>query len=165
MFDIINPRQTILVSCRAEITDRFSNKQIIKDNLITVDWHTPISFNPQLYAISIGKERFSSKLIKESKCFVVNFMPYSLKKQVLFCGRNSGEFIDKFKETGLEKEEAEKIDCCRVKQALAFIECSVIKEIELGDHILFVGKVLKSKLKEYDKRLFHLEGDKFTTTI
>lgn len=161
---IYNPRQTVLVSCRGEVKDKFTEKKAIKDNIIVLDWHMPLSFQPFLYAISIGKTRFSLNLIKESKVFVVNFMPLHLKDDVLFCGRNSGEHLDKFKETSLTKEESEKIECSRIKQALAFLECEVIQEIESGDHILFIGKVVHSDEKEKAKRIFHTEDDEFTTT-
>lgn len=127
-----NPRQTILV------TSRYQGK----DNIITMDWHTPLSFAPMMYAIAVGKTRFSCDLIKNSKVFVVNFI--------------SRDF---------EKEEAEKIDCPRIKQALGFLECKVVDELEVGDHVLFLGEVLNSNLKSRDKRLFHLWGDNFTTTV
>ncbi len=152
---VTNPKQTILLTCRAEG----------KDNIITLDWHTILSFEPMMYAVSIGKTRFSFNLIKSSKVFVVNFMSKDFKKEVLFCGQNSGKTLDKFKETGLEKEEAETIDCPKIKQALGYLECKVEKEIEVGDHVLFIAKVSKAEIKENGKRLFHLLGDKFTTTI
>jgi len=163
--DVAYPRQVILVTSRAEIKPKFSIKKEIKDNIMTLSWHSPVSFNPELYAVMIGKERFSYGLIHESKVFVVNFMPYKLKKEVLFCGRISGENIDKFKETGLIKEEAETIDCCRIKQALACLECEVINEIDAGDHVIFIGKVLKTVSKREEKRVFQVKGDVFTTTI
>jgi len=65
---------------------------------------------------------------------------------------------------GLEKEEAETIDCPRIRGALGYLECQVEKEIEVGDHILFIAKVTKTHLKQKAKRLFHLFNDKFTTT-
>jgi flavin reductase (DIM6/NTAB) family NADH-FMN oxidoreductase RutF len=152
---VTNPKQTILLTCRAQD----------KDNIITLDWHTILSFEPMMYAVSIGKTRFSFNLIKSSKVFVVNFMSKNFEKEVLFCGQNSGENLDKFKETGLEKEEAETIDCPKIKQALGYLECKVEKEIEVGDHVLFIAKVSRAEIKENGKRLFHLLGDKFTTTI
>lgn len=151
---LTNPRQTILVTCRYKG----------KDNIITLDWHTPLSFNPMMYAISVGKTRHSLELIRKSGCFVVNFMSKDFEKEILFCGRHSGKNFDKFAETGLTKEEAEKIDCPRIKEALGFLECRVVDEIEVGDHILFIANVLNADLKTRGKRLFHLWGDKFTTT-
>ena len=151
---LTNPRQTILLTCRAEG----------KDNVMTLDWHTPLSFQPMMYAVSIGKTRYSLELVRKSKVFVVNFVPKELEKAVLYCGRYSGRNIEKFKEAGLKKEEAETIDCPRISGALGYLECQVEKEIEVGDHILFIAKVTKANLKKEGKRLFHLFGDKFTTT-
>lgn len=161
---IFNPRQTVLVSCRGLTKDMFSGKEEHKDNIIVLDWHMPLSFEPFLYGIAIGKTRFSLELIRESKVFAVNFMPLHLKDDVIFCGRNSGQHIDKFKETNLLKEECEKIDCPKIKQALAHLECEIINEIETGDHILFIGKVVHEDEKETGKRIFHTEDDDFTTT-
>lgn len=152
---ITNPRQTILLTCRAEG----------KDNVMTLDWHTPLSFTPVMYAVSIGKTRFSLNLVQKSKVFVINFMSKDFEKEILFCGKHSGKNIDKFKETGLGKEEAETIDCPRIKKALGYLECEVEKEIEAGDHILFVARVTKARLNKKGKRLFHIFADKFTTII
>lgn len=151
---ICGERQAALITCR--------DKE--KDNVLTLDWHMPCSFEPELYAIAIGKQRFSCNMVKNSRVFVVNFMPFSLKDEVLFCGRHSGRFMDKFKETKLTKEEAEKIDCPRIKEAIAYLECEVVNELETGDHIIFIGKVLKSELKKKEKRLLHIAGDEFITT-
>lgn len=151
---LTNPLQTILVTCRYKY----------KDNIITMDWHTPLSFNPMMYAISVGKTRYSLELIKNSKVFVVNFMSKDYEKEVLWCGRHSGRDFDKFSQTGLTKEEADKMDCPRIRQALGFLECKVIQSIEVGDHVLFIAKVVHAQLKKQAKRLFHLHEDKFTTT-
>jgi len=163
MPSITNPRQVVLVSCRAKVD--LLGKKVHKDNIIALSWHMPVSFSPVLYAIAIGKTRFSRKIIDESNVFVVNFIPHTLEEKALFTGRNSGIHIDKFKEAKLTKEEAESIDCPKIKQAIGYLECEVINQFEVGDHILYIGNVLKQDLKKNSKRLFQKIGDKFTTTI
>lgn len=155
MASIAKPSQAILV------TSRYKGK----NNIITLAWHMKTSFYPELFAISVGKKRFSCEMIRNSKCFAANFMSYENKKEVLYCGTYSGRDVDKFKETKLSKEECDTINCCRIKEALAYFECKVVKEIETGDHIIFIGKVSKSKLKKKGKRVFYIERDKFTTTV
>lgn len=164
--DVAYPRQVILVTSRAEIKTRFSVEKVKKDNIFTLSWHSPVSFEPELYAIITSKERYSYSLIHESKVFCVNFMPFELKKEVLFCGRHSGEITDKFKETGLIKEECEKIDCSRIKQALGYLECHVVDEVEAGDHVILIGKVLLSKSNKEGNHIFQTKTrkDLFTTT-
>lgn len=156
MPELTDPKQVILVSCREEM-DIMGKKQV-KDNIITLAWHMPVSFNPNLYAISVGKTRFSCSVIRKSKAFVINFVPFSLKEKVIFCGTKSGAHIDKFSESGLTKEEASSVDCPRVKEALAYMECEVVDEIDAGDHIVFIGKVLNSNVKKDGKRLLQKAG-------
>jgi len=157
MSELTDPRQVILVTSREEMD--ILGKKVEKDNIITLAWHMPVSFNPKLYAIAIGKTRFSCEMIKKSKAFVVNFVPFGLKEKALICGTKSGMHIDKFKESGLEKEEAKSVDCARIKEALGYMECEVINEVDAGDHIIFIGKVLNSEIKKGGKRLLQKAND------
>ena len=159
---VYNPRQTVLVTCREEVP--IMGKNVHKDNIITLDWHMPLSFEPGMYAISVGKSRFSRKIIEAGKSFCVNFMPPEKEDAIIYCGRHSGEHIDKFKEAGLGKEECDNIDCPRIKEASAYVECETVQEIETGDHILFIAKIVGTKELKKGKRIFRLEANKFTTT-
>lgn len=161
-FEEVNPRQVICVTSRAE-TDTLGKKET-KDNIFTLAWHTPLSFEPRLYGICVGKERFSLELIRKSHCFVINFMPYDLKDKVLQCGRVSGKHSDKFKDNGFEKEEADTIDCPIIKEAIGHLECELINEIDIGDHVFLVGKVLRSHHIR-GPRVFYIGDNEFSTTM
>ena len=165
MFNLVAPRQTVIVTCRHRVKARFSGSEEEKDNAITLDWHMPCSFDPMLYAIAVGKTRYSCKLIRESGVFVVNFIPKTMEKEALYVGRHSGEHHDKIKDSGLVLHDADTIDCGRIKGIIGYLECEVINEVEAGDHIIFVAKVTNSHTENITKRLFHLEGNNFTTTI
>ncbi len=157
------PHQTVLVSMRGEFSVMGKTREV--DNLITIDWHMPASFDPAMYVISVGKTRFSLSLLKKSRAFAVNFMGYDYKKEILYCGSQSGMNVDKFKETGLTKVDCETIECSYVKEASAVLECEVVDEIGAGDHILFLAKILQYRNLKDDKRLLHMGGAEFTTTI
>jgi len=157
MPELNGPRQVVLVTCRHKG----------RDNIITLAWHMPTSFSPSLYAISIGKSRFSHDLVSNSGVFCVNFMSAEHKNGIEVCGSVSGADTDKFKASGFDKEGCETIDCPRIKQALGFLECKVISSAETGDHTIFVGEILNSELggaKGAGKRLYHITGTEFTTT-
>ncbi len=162
MLSLINPRQTVIVSCRAHMAE--FGKDNIKDNLIAVDWHTPLSFKPMIYGVSIAPARYSHGLMQKGGVFAVNFMPYELEKEVLACGRNSGRHSDKFTMTGLTRGECEKIDCCFIQESSGHLECELIEEKQIGDHTFFIANVLASVKRDNKPRLFHLAGDDFTTT-
>ncbi len=155
------PAQTILVTMRGE--SEVMGKKVRKDNIITLDWHMPVSMDPLLYAIAVGKRKFSHGIIMSSGAFAVNFMPLSRKDEVLFCGKNSGATTDKFEETGLTKEECEKIDCPMIGEACAALECEVTSSADAGDHTIFIGKVLFKHHKSDEERIFHIGKYEFST--
>jgi len=127
------PMQTVLVT---------SNDEKGTTNIITLAWHTPISRHPPLYGISISPKRHSHKLIKKSKEFVINFIPYSLVEAAEYCGTHSGRTTDKLCQTGLTLTPAVNLSTPLIKEAYAHLECTLIKTISIGDHTLFVGEVV-----------------------
>jgi len=166
LIDLVYPRQVVLVTTRHMVKDRFSTRVNEQDNIIAVDWHMPVSFDPKMYAIAISKKRFSLQLIQESGVFCINMIPFTLQEQVQFIGKHSGQHINKFERTGLIMEECSTIECGKIKQAVGHIECHVEKELDVGDHIIIVGKVTHHEEKDHIKRLFHKKlGDHFTTTV
>ena len=126
------PMQTILVTC---------NDTKGTTNIITLAWHTPISRQPPLYGISVAPKRHSYGLIEHSKEFVVNFVPYSLVEAAQFCGTHSGRSTDKVCQTGLTLQPSTMLSTPRITEAYAHLECTLVQNIELGDHHLLVGKV------------------------
>jgi flavin reductase (DIM6/NTAB) family NADH-FMN oxidoreductase RutF len=127
------PMQTILVTC---------NDKKNTTNIITLAWHTPISRNPPLYGISVSPKRHSYALIKKSKEFVINFMPYSQVEAADYCGTHSGRNTNKVCQTGLTLIPAQKLTTPLIKEGYAHLECTLVKTTSLGDHILLVGEVI-----------------------
>ena len=161
MVRINNPRQTALISCRgpAEI---MGVKEEIND-IIPVDWHSPASYDPRRYLVLISKKSPALERIRSSQAFVVNFMPYDLVDKIIACGKEFKK--DEFKQVGLTETPSEKlIDCPRIKEAVAWLECEVFNEIDVGDHVLFIGNVMHSELVKEAKRPFHVDGEFYTTT-
>ncbi|MBI4145385.1 flavin reductase family protein [Candidatus Woesearchaeota archaeon] len=160
---IHDPRQLVLITCRGKAV--VLGKARDAQDIIATSWHSPASQDPALYAVFVSnKLDFALNLLRHSRVFCVNFIVYELRAQAAFCARHAGEHIDKFKETELTGAECEKIDCPRIAEAVAHIECELQEDRTIGDHVLLVGKVVASEMKDARaKRLFQL-GDAFTTT-
>ncbi|MEW6070122.1 MAG: flavin reductase family protein [Candidatus Thermoplasmatota archaeon] len=132
------PKMAVLVTCLAKE----------KNNIITLAWHSPLSFNPPLYGISIDTRRYSHNLILDSKEFVVNFAPWEILEELHFCGRKSGRDIDKFKATGLTPLKASKVKVPIIQECYSHLECELVESKLYGDHTLFVGKIVAVSVNE-----------------
>ena len=159
---IVNPRQTILVTTRSHAT--IMGREVLKDNITATDWHSPVSHHPLVYGIFIGNDRISRELIEKSKVFIVNFIPKTLEKAAKMCRERHGHHMDKFIEGNVTKEEGTSVDCPRIKEALAYLECELIFQKEFGDHVFFAGKVRQADIKNDGHRLIHMSKDIYTTT-
>jgi len=160
---IYNPRQMVFVTCRGEFS--ILGKKEEKDDVIPTTWHTPISAHPLMYAIALKKGLMGEQLIRSSGGFVVNFVPFTLSETAKKAMGLSGEYVEKCDTIGVHELPCEKLtDSFRLKEAIGWLECEVVEEKEIGDHILFIGKVLHSEMGYEEKRLFHVQGEGFTTT-
>lgn len=157
----ITPRETVLITSRGSITQ--FGKEMIKENVMPTDLHMPLSLSH--FAISVPKNSFTAQLIAQSGVFVVNFVGTYFAEKVTLLGKASGHTVDKFTRFSIAKEEADGVDCSRLKEAAAYISCHVAEQHVFGDHILFIGTVVASReLVSGVKRLFHVAGGEFTTT-
>ena len=164
MVQIFNPRQMVLITCRGSTA--VLGKSRDTQDIVATSWHSPASSEPGLYAVFLSKHQdFALSLIRDSRVFCVNFIPYSLHGAAAFCARHAGDHLDKFKETELTASECEKIDCVRVSEAVGHLECELAEEKDVGDHVLLLGNVLFSNLADpQSPRLFQKDKDTFTTT-
>ena len=162
MVRINNPRQTVLISCRGPAKIMGVEEDI--NDIIPLDWHSPASQEPKAYLILVSKKAPALERIRSSRSFVVNFMPYDLAEKIIACGKEFKK--DEFKQVGLTEAKSEKlIDCPRIEEAIAWLECEVNNEVDVGDHVLFIGNVLHQELTREAKRPFHIDGELYTTTL
>lgn len=130
-----------------------------KADIISLGWCMPTSFDPPMVAISVGKTRYSHKLISESREFVVAFPSEEMGKEVLYCGTHSGRDVDKLKETGLVAVPAKKVRPPLIEGCVANFECKLVGEIETGDHTIFVGEIVAAHVSEEQKKRLYNLGD------
>ncbi len=131
-----------------------------RENVMTAAWCFPISMDPPLFGVSVSKKRFSYGLISKGKAFGINLIDASMKSHAIQAGRTSGAEKDKFAEFGIEKEYG-KLGIPLVKKSPSSIECKVVREVELGDHVVFVGEAVNIIKRREGKGLYHKGGDEF----
>lgn len=113
-----------------------------KPNIITLAWVGTVCSNPPMLGLGIRPHRYSYGLIERSGEFVVNIPTKEILKETDFCGTVSGKDVDKFSQTGLTPEPAEKVKPPLIKECPVNIECVVKKKIPLGVHHLVLGEIV-----------------------
>lgn len=117
-------------------------------NIITISWCGIVCSQPPMLSISIRENRYSYNIIKSSGEFVANITGADMAKAVDYCGNHSGKDFDKFKETGLTPEKADKVNAPLIKESPINLECQIRKSLELGTHHMFVAEIVATHIEE-----------------
>ena len=121
-----------------------------RDNVFTVAWAGTVCTNPPMVSISVRPSRYSFEMLRKTGEFVINLTTDDLAFAADFCGVRSGRDVDKFKELGLEKEEAAFVRAPLIGQSPVNIECRVDRELELGSHVMFLASVEAVHVRKKD---------------
>lgn len=143
---ILSPVPAVLVTVRGKDG---------QDNILTIAWCGTVCSSPAMVSISVRKERWSYRMLEESKEFVINLTTEKLLKAADYCGVRSGRTEDKFAAMGLHKEKAAKVGAPLLKESPVNIECRVEKILELGSHDLFLARV---EAVDVDEELLDARG-------
>jgi len=135
-------------------------------NSMVAAWHTPVSINPPILAISITPARMTHRLIQETGEFTLSIPDESMLAIVIQAGSVSGEVQDK---SGLfQYAPALRLRTPIIKNALGNIECELNRMIETGDHSVIFGNVLATSARGFNEvwtnssPLLHLGSDYYT---
>lgn len=140
-----NPRLPICSTTLVTVYDKSHGLT----NIIAISDIVVCCYIPLYISMSIRPQRYSHKLVMETLEFCINIPGTSLLQEVDLCGNYSGRNINKFEKFGLMP-----IPCRSLKKTMAVqqcyghIECRIIDPkrhiIHLGEHTVFIGKVIDS---------------------
>jgi flavin reductase (DIM6/NTAB) family NADH-FMN oxidoreductase RutF len=122
---------------------------------LTVTSFSSLSANPPEVFIGINKQTRSHPLIEASGIYCVNFLTPELKYiSDRFAGRHPDEERFKGVRYRFEATGAPVLD-----DALAFLDCRVVRAFDAGDHTIFIGEVMASGVQRDDiAPLLYVDG-------
>ncbi len=135
-------------------------------NAAPVAWTTTLSMAPPVVGCVIHPNRHTADMIRFSEEFAINIPGPGLLKQSAFLGAQTGLNANKIEAAKLETFKAMRIDAPLIEGCLAWIECGLQDVIKIGDHTLFVGKVVGAQaLEEAYAQKWLLESREFSPLV
>lgn len=112
-------------------------------NAAPIAWTAPLSMAPPLVGCVIHPNRHTADMIRNSEEFAINIPGPALLKQTAFFGSLGGAEVNKLEAAGVDLFRGQRVEAPLIEGCLAWIECGLQDVIAIGDHTLFVGRVLK----------------------
>jgi flavin reductase (DIM6/NTAB) family NADH-FMN oxidoreductase RutF len=128
----------------ALLTTRFRNKT----NVMPAIWTVSLSRRPPLIGVAVNQARYTHDMVRFAEEFGLSFPGRDLLNHTHYFGAVSGADVGKLELAKLATFKASKISAPLIEHCLAYIECSLEDALRLGDHTLFVGRVLVVQAEE-----------------
>jgi flavin reductase (DIM6/NTAB) family NADH-FMN oxidoreductase RutF len=119
-----------------------------KTNVMPVAYVMPLSFKPPLVGIAVHPSRHTHDMIRFSEEFAINVPGRSLIHHIQYLGSVSGKELDKFELTKLPMLKARKVGAPLIEGCIGYIECGLEDALRVGDHTLFVGRVVAASVDD-----------------
>jgi flavin reductase (DIM6/NTAB) family NADH-FMN oxidoreductase RutF len=122
----------------ALVTTRWRNQT----DVMPAIWHTPLSRTPPLVGVVIHPARHSHDMISFSEEFALNFPARDLLDHTHYFGTVSGEDVGKLELAKLATFGALKVSAPLLENCVAWVECGLEDTHRIGDHTLFIGRIV-----------------------
>lgn len=112
------------------------------EDVMPAAWTTPLSAVPPLVGVCVHPTRHTHDMIRFSEEFALNIAAPRLLNHAAYFGSVSGRDVDKLELSKLPTFKARKVEAPLLEGCVGYIECGVQDAIRIGDHTLYVGRVL-----------------------
>jgi flavin reductase (DIM6/NTAB) family NADH-FMN oxidoreductase RutF len=118
-------------------------------NAMTATWVTQLSMEPVLIGVGVDNSSVTHRLIREGGSFTVNL--WSAKDMKVFVRFSKPATDDEATLNGRPVRPA-MTGAPVFEEAVAWMDCTVRQQLDLGTHTLFVGEVVDASINDDDAR-------------
>ncbi|HVB74128.1 MAG TPA: flavin reductase family protein [Ktedonobacteraceae bacterium] len=108
-------------------------------NIFTANWLTQVSFEPPLITLSVENDSKSLPMIQRNRAFTVNVLRSGQRELAGKLGKSALQHPDKL--AGIEYTPGAN-GCPILREALAWVACTVRHTVEAGDSTVIVAEVV-----------------------
>ena len=112
------------------------------DSACVINTLTQITSDNIVVSISLNKNNFTNKKLKEEKKYIVSILSEDINPNIISTfGFKSSKDVDKFKDFKYQIIDGIKV----LEEIIGYIKCEVIDIIDCGTHDIFIAKVIDTK--------------------
>lgn len=119
---------------------------------MTTTWVTQVSHDPKLVAASVERDALTHELIASGRAFTLSLLARSDRAIVRHFVKPAVYDDAAGTLSGLHFSNAQVSGAPILDAAVAWLDCSLERSVELGSHTLFIGQVVDAWLSEEPER-------------
>ena len=119
-------------------------------------WVQQAGFDPPMLTVAIGLGRYVGDWVADSGRFTLNQLPHGSKHLLRHFGHGFAPDAEAFEGISLRSEGK---GGPVLEEALAYLDLEVAKELESGDHRIFLARVVGGAVSTEGEPFVHLRGN------
>jgi len=119
-----------------------------KANFAPFAWWGVAGGEPPAVSIGVRHQRHTLKGIMQNRAFSVNVPSIDLLEATDYCGMVSGDTVEKAKDCGFKVFFGTLKNVPLIEQCPVNLECEVMHLLNIGAHMLVIGKVIQTHVSE-----------------
>jgi len=119
-----------------------------KPNFMAVAWGGIVNSTPPMISVSLRRNRYTNKGIKQNGAFSVNIPSTDLVRETDYCGIVSGSKVNKVEACKFSVFYGKLGNVPLIEQCPVNLECEVVHTIGLDSHELIVGRIEETHVAE-----------------
>ena len=119
-----------------------------KPNFATYAWCGITCSDPPMLSVGVRHHRYTLQGIHQNMVFSVNVPSVDLVKETDYCGIISGFRTDKVADCGFRIFYGSLKTAPLIEQCPVNLECEVVHLLNLGVHMLVIGKIVKTHVSQ-----------------
>ncbi|MBI2853230.1 MAG: flavin reductase family protein [Chloroflexi bacterium] len=123
-----------------------------RPNFMTAAWCGIVNSDPPMISVGVRPSRYTFRGIQENRTFSINIPSVRFAREVDYCGTVSGAKADKVSVCRFSVFYGKLGSAPLIEEFPVNLECRVVHALDLGSHVLFVGRIEES----------HVSGDCLT---
>ena len=127
-------------------------------NAMTLNWATPVSFDPKWLGISVEHDAYTHELIAAGGVFSLNIIDREDRAIVRKFTKPVEVDLDARTLNGFPYFDGPGTGAPVLAQSVAYLECEVRQPVEIGNHTLFLGEIVRAAfLKDEETDVLRME--------
>ncbi len=126
-----------------------------EENIATMSWCSPVSFEPPLVMVAIRPNRFTHDILLRSGEFGLMVLSEMQKEMATLAGTLTGSKAQKWELETFRRfrKEPRTIRAALLRECRAVYECKLTNHMTAGDHTIFVGEIIHGEIDPDQKPL------------
>jgi len=119
-----------------------------KPNFMAVAWCGIANSEPPMISVALRHNRYTLKGIRDKLTFSVNIPSRDLVEETDYCGITSGSKVNKTEVCHFKVFYGKLSDAPLIEQCPINLECKVVHILDLGSHVLVIGRIEETYVSE-----------------